>query len=503
MKDDAQFDGTPYADPGEVQGDPHARLDCLTYAQLDGMLHMLAHLADAGRVLDRAGLDPVFALWPGSEPKITLRGARMPMTSPSRGLVTPPAAVPATINRIEIDTGCLPHHASAEARALHEQSQKLHRDEKQAVVTGDARSPEQRAMDLFKTGRPLFDRTGLRLGGAYTHVRYEPPAPEAARPEPAPDPVPVPAPEPAPAPAWTAAEDVAAVMMRRKGMSEDAIAARLRRQGIDVEIRFDTTLADWKTRALPTEAAPAPPPEPVPAPAPDARPRSAGLKQPGQPNAAEWTADEDARAIRLRRAGANYPEIAAALKRPAGGVSFRFKRKLADWATRVLPGDAAVADSDQAPDCRQEDLPTEPPQPAPIEAGKAERAEAGPSHAEIEARAAADAPAPAPDPGPAPDEFDGLHPRLRQLHRAVPAGVDPELDRDLAEEVCKGNHLSEVAADFGMDTEALRARWLALRAPVMTPGAKALTLDQQTDLLTVLRWRVARARLRALDGAPA
>lgn len=318
------------------------------------------------------------------------------------------------------------------------------------------------------------------------------PAPQAPL---AAEPVPAPAYEPGSAPPSPA--DVALI----RAMVEDDILAPEALAGIEAAPARDAEPAPPAEPARAhawgaSKAEPAPAPEPVPAPTTEPGPvRVNRQKQPGDQNSPGWSAAEDAQAIRLRRAGHSVPAIAEALGRPLGGVQFRFKNKLSDWATRKLSAtDVAAPETAPAPE------PEPQPDPAPV-IETVFCAEVAAANAPLQD------PAPAPEPQPAAPlqawDTGTLPPRLRSLDFALPASTDPELDLDLAEAVIRGAHLSEIAADFGMDGAALGKRWQALRAPFMAPGAKALSLQAQDDMLAILRHRARSTRRAALDAPQA
>jgi hypothetical protein len=206
------------------------------------------------------------------------------------------------------------------------------------------------------------------------------------------------------------------------------------------------------------EVVPAPEPLPVAAPAPvDRVAADAEVPEDGAANkAAPWTPAEEAQAIQLRRDGLDMKQIAEQLGRPYEGLRFRFANKMADWQTRPLPVAAPVA---AAP-------------PAPV------------------AAPVADAPPAAPP---------GLAPRLTAIIMLLPTWDEPELALDIAEAIIGGAGYGTVAADFGMDTKAVQGAWEAMREAVAPKGQKVLTLQQQADLLDVLRYRVAKARAVAAE----
>lgn len=69
-----------------------------------------------------------------------------------------------------------------------------------------------------------------------------------------------------------------------------------------------------------------------------------------------------------------------------------------------------------------------------------------------------------------------------------PGAWSAGLDLDLAEGLAKGIKLNMLAADFGLDASALRARFAALTACVRDER-DMMTIDQQKRLLTVLKLR--------------
>lgn len=173
------------------------------------------------------------------------------------------------------------------------------------------------------------------------------------------------------------------------------------------------------------------------------------------------TEDERAQISAMVAEGVPRAEIAAALGRKVQTVAL--------WITRHLQEDGVVRLPEAAPA-------TDAPFPAD--------AAAAPVAAVAESAPVA----------PAAVSAAPLSPRLREIEAVLPPTDDADLDLGLAKAILGGASFAEVATDLGLDTEAVRQRWIALRKPLMEPGAKPLTLAAQEDLLTILRHRVRLAR---------
>ncbi|MCA2012415.1 helix-turn-helix domain-containing protein [Cereibacter sphaeroides] len=94
-----------------------------------------------------------------------------------------------------------------------------------------------------------------------------------------------------------------------------------------------------------------------------------------------------------------------------------------------------------------------------------------------------------------PPDFRGLK---REVWGAVAAlraspWFDAELDLELTEGLLRGQKLAELALDYGLDAEKLKARFGALTATIRNERGQ-VELDGQAALLEVLRTRVKRQR---------
>lgn len=109
---------------------------------------------------------------------------------------------------------------------------------------------------------------------------------------------------------------------------------------------------------------------------------------------------------------------------------------------------------------------------------------------------------PAPPPSPA---LAGIVDPRPARHRAIAQHVDrlkrrpdfdAELDLELAEALAKGAKVNAVAADFGLDSAQVKARWQDMTNALLDAKGR-LAVDDQTYLLIELRRKVQEARSRA------
>lgn len=214
-----------------------------------------------------------------------------------------------------------------------------------------------------------------------------------------------------------------------------------------------------------------------------------------------WTREEDRKAVDMRIAGHSPGIIAAALGRPVAGTEFRLrtvlKPRLEDARRAVEHGSVKVH-----PD---KEVALEPPVPgaAPAEeaapkAGAAAVEETAEGGVTAASPSAVDIPAPAPPFDPSrPGWWRAANSILNALGYRRPFSAQGDLQ--LVEDLLKGMSIDVIAADMLISAVDLKNRWRALLSAVGVPEGSRPKIDEQQQLLEILRARAVEKTLKAAE----
>lgn len=140
-----------------------------------------------------------------------------------------------------------------------------------------------------------------------------------------------------------------------------------------------------------------------------------------------------------------------------------------------------------------------------VEAVKQDAAPTAEARPEVDAPKAAAVAPPAPAPvapaakptglGRPPEDASGEVRRIWVELNALGyrGGWDADLDQELVEMLVQGVKTGQVALDLGMDTAAIKARWVALTNSILDAKGR-VTIDGQKHLLEALKLRVVQLR---------
>lgn len=192
-----------------------------------------------------------------------------------------------------------------------------------------------------------------------------------------------------------------------------------------------------------------------------------------------WTEEEDRTAIEMKVQGHTAAAIAAKLGRPEGGTAFRINKILKDRIADALAAQSGLsampvtAGADQV-------IPTK-------EEPKLEKIQLQPHQ-----------------PSGLPPEEPGRPAWWRQASAQLNAlghrrPHTPATDLQLAEDVLKGLKLDVIAADMLISAIDLKNRWRALLSAVGTPEGRMPSMDEQSHLLQILRFRAGKTEQQAAE----
>ncbi len=225
----------------------------------------------------------------------------------------------------------------------------------------------------------------------------------------------------------------------------------------------------------------------------------ANSSQDGKPLPAPWTTEEDTRLVGLIAYGvvdlgmtkkAAIIAAAQALGRPEAGTAFRCAHKLKERISAALSNGAMTQAQTETPEIPTAEKADPPAQRDAAVGGHSPAAEHAPS-AEVVAAAFAR------PMEPAPDDLHGADRDLWQhLHQNRPrwphtAGTD----LDLCVALGRGEKLPMIAADLGLDPEALKQRFATLTRPIRDAKGN-VTVDGGPRLIKLLR-RIAKGNAEA------
>lgn len=446
-------------------------LNDLSLPELFNLSNDLTELHDAMVHLDAAGFEPRLDLTPGQPGRITVKEVMPPLGGSTR------------------------------------RSEGLAPDEQDWVQSQVRRAQRDAAFRQI-------ERRHYKMG------EFADPTPsiEAAQPEPAPEPEPAPAQAGGPPPAVEGQAGGAHLSAGPSRSDDDPAPPPA---GAEATPPLTEAASDEATaeRGGGSEIAASNPAAPVPATNQD------------KLLPATWTAEEDTRLVALVVSGIvglgltkKSAIIAAAseLGRPEAGTTFRCHHKLKPRIDKALT-DAVKAKAEAealltpSPEAAQKPLTTaeaSPEQVAPERGGDAAVGGHSPAavpgqallhtDAEVEAMEAqqlADAGEAYPavrDPQPQPSDLHGLDLVLWQhMQDNRPRWpMTRATDLELAEALARGEKLPMVAADLGIDAQALKNRWFILTARICDARGNP-TIDGQRRLIEVLRKIVADAQTKA------